>query len=77
MYPRQTEPPHHSGHAYDPATMVSTPLHDVNATDEIISSTARHIHAVDGRYEAMANKTIYEYPISVNGTEEQFFLRYV
>ena len=57
--------------------MVASPLPDVNATDEIISSTARHIHAVDGRYEAMANKTIYEYPISVNGTEEQFFLRYV
>ena len=57
--------------------MVASPLRDVNATDEIISSTARHIHAVDGRYEAMANKTIYAYPISVNGTEEQFFLRYV
>ena len=62
---------------YSPVTMIAEPLHAVNATDEIIRSTARHINATNGRYEAMANKTIHEYMISVNGTEEQFFLRCV
>ena len=57
--------------------MTAKTLHAVNATDGIIRSTARHIDAIDGRYDAMANKSIHAYMISVNGTEEQFFLRYV
>ena len=78
-FSRPPLPPHtpHRATASSPNTIVPIPLHDVNATDEIISSTARHIHATDGSYDAMANKTIHEYTISVNGTEEQFFLRYV
>ena len=62
---------------YSHETLTVKILHAMNATDEIIRSTARHIDAIDGRYDAMANKSIHAYMISVNGTEEQFFLRYV